>query len=122
MNLVPRASHSALRSEMKVKRNKRLCLICFKNPSTHKGRTSNSQSEGLIGDKYISYYALELLQPARTQAPIEASIVSSAFTLISINIIKHHPDAACLNCITHWVSPSFYSSVIRSQFKTTSSA
>lgn len=101
MNFVPRASHSELRSEMKVKRNKRLYLICFKNPSPHKGCASNSQSEGLIGDKYISYHAFELLHPARTQPPIQESIVSSAFTLISINIIKRHPDAACLNCFTH---------------------
>lgn len=32
MNFVPRASHCELRSEMKVKRNKRLYLICFKTP------------------------------------------------------------------------------------------
>ncbi len=32
MNFVPWASHCELRSEMKVKRNKRLNLICFKTP------------------------------------------------------------------------------------------
>lgn len=32
MNFVPRASYCELRSEMKVKRNKRLYLICFKTP------------------------------------------------------------------------------------------
>lgn len=88
MNFVPRASHCELRSEMKVERNKRLYLICFKTLCTE-GLRTNSQSEGLIGDKYSSYEACELLQTPQTQPPIEQAPFT-VLTLISINVIKRH--------------------------------
>lgn len=67
---VPAASCRVGRLEMKVKRNKRLNLICFKTLQ-HNVCASNSESEGLIGDKYISYHACKLLHPTPTQTPIQ---------------------------------------------------